>query len=149
MIYRLSSTLRSREIERFAHFVAVGLTGTLLDFGVLILLKEVLGVPLLMANVLSYTAGIVNNFILNRLWTFSDARGKRLWTQFGQFAAVSAIGLLINTGIVLLLTAPLSALFSQAHANYGYLAAKLIATLVVLLWNFFLNRYWTFSDVSE
>ncbi|MBX3064110.1 MAG: GtrA family protein [Anaerolineae bacterium] len=147
MIYRLNSALRSREIERFAHFVTVGLTGTLVDFGVLILLKELLGVPLLIANVLSYTAGIVNNFVLNRLWTFPEARGKRLWTQFGQFAAVSAIGLLINTGIVLLLTAPLSALFSQAQM--GYLAAKLVATVVVLVWNFFLNRYWTFSDVKK
>jgi putative flippase GtrA len=30
----------------------------------------------------------------------------------------------------------------------GYNAAKVIATIVVLFWNFFVNRYWTYSDVE-
>jgi putative flippase GtrA len=30
----------------------------------------------------------------------------------------------------------------------GYIPAKMIATIVVLFWNFFVNRYWTYSDVD-
>ena len=31
----------------------------------------------------------------------------------------------------------------------GYNMAKAIATGVVLFWNFFVNRYWTYSDVDR
>lgn len=141
-----SLNFQSREMQRFARFTVVGVAGTLVDFTTLILLKEVIGLPLLLANTLSYSAGLVNNFTLNRLWTYPDARTKAFWMQFGQFFIVSTIGLLINNGIVALLSTPLGQALAQRQI--GYIAAKLVATVIVVFWNFFINRHWTFNDVE-
>jgi len=50
------------EAARFLRFLCVGLAGTLLDFGLLALLKRA-GLPTLAVNSLSFSAGVVNNFI--------------------------------------------------------------------------------------
>ncbi len=133
------------ELLRFVRFAIVGALGTVLDFGVLIILKEMASFPTLLANTLSYFAGVINNFSLNRVWTYSDSRQKRVLVQFAQFAAVSTGGVLLNNLIVLALESPFGTLFG----NQGYIPAKVIATLIVVFWNFFINRYWTFNDIEE
>lgn len=142
----INSLIQVKEIRRFARFAAIGVVGTLVDFGLLVFFKELLGFPVWIANTLSYSAGIANNFILNRLWTFSDAREKAPLLQFAQFAAISLVGLLLNTLIVTLLAGTLETL--PGLEQVGYIAAKVIATGLVLFWNFFANRYWTFRDAS-
>lgn len=130
------------ELTRFVRFLAVGALGTFLDFGLLTGLK-LIGLPTLLANSLSFSAGVVNNFTWNSLWTFSDRLNANRRTQFFQFLLVSLIGLLINNAMVLLLEAPLGALIGDAA--WGYAPAKVIATGVVVFWNYFANRNWTFK----
>jgi putative flippase GtrA len=134
------------EVRRFARFLVVGLSGTVIDFVLLWLLKGA-GMPTLSANSLSFSAGAVSNFTWNRLWTFPDARGRHWAVQLGQFLAVSLVGLAINDVVVLLLQAPLGALLG--HPDQGYLPAKLVATGVAVLWNYVGNRLWTFKDVGR
>jgi putative flippase GtrA len=93
---------------------------------------------------------VISNFTLNRYWTYPDSRSKPLSSQLSQFTVVSIIGLVINNGILLLL----EPVFDGLLANFaaipirGYIPAKMVATVVVLFWNFFVNRYWTYSDVE-
>ncbi len=138
---RLTSTLPSKELTRFARFLTVGALGSFLDFGLLAALKAI-GLPTLPANSISFTAGVVNNFTWNSLWTFSDRRTGRWQARFLQFLLVSLVGLALNNAIVLLLEAPLGALIQ--NPALGYAPAKVIATGVVVFWNYFANRNWTF-----
>jgi putative flippase GtrA len=138
--------LYHKELRRFVRFAAIGVVGTLVDFGLLVVFKEGLGFPTLIANTLSYSAGIANNFTLNRLWTYSDSTKRRVLVQLAQFTLVSLTGLLLNNGVVLLLEAPLGSLLGVG--SYGYLLAKSVATGFVMLWNFAANRLWTFGDVE-
>ena len=135
-----------RELRRFGRFAAVGVVGTAVDFGLLVALRELLGFPTLLANCLSYAAGIVNNFVLNRLWTYPDSRRKVALVQLAQFAAVSMGGLILNSGIV----AGMELLLRSVDGlqEHGYLLAKGVATAVTLVWNFLANRIWTFNDVE-
>jgi putative flippase GtrA len=135
-----------KELRRFVRFAIIGVVGTLVDFGLLVVVKEVLGFPTLAANTLSYSAGIANNFTLNRLWTYPDSTKKHALVQLAQFALVSVAGLLLNNGVVLLLEMPLGGL--PGVDDYGYLLAKGVATGMVMLWNFAANRLWTFGDVE-
>ena len=137
--------LSSKEFQRFTRFLTVGAVGTFLDFSLLSLLK-VFGLPTLVANSLSFSAGVVNNFTWNRLWTFADAKQAGWQRQLAQFLLVSLVGLALNNAIVLLLEVPLGVLLR--HPDYGYLPAKLIATGVIVFWNYFVNRYWTFRSAS-
>ncbi len=139
---RLTLTRPSPELTRFARFLTVGALGTFLDFSLLALLK-VIGLPTLLANSISFSAGVANNFTFNSLWTFADRRNGRWQARFFQFLLVSLVGLALNNAIILLLEAPLGALIG--NASLGYAPAKVIATDVVVFWNYFANRNWTFK----
>jgi putative flippase GtrA len=132
------------EPGRLLRFAVVGASGTVIDLVLLTILKTGFGLPTVLANTLSYSAGIINNFALNRAWTFRDARTKSLAAQFVQFAIVSGIGLLLNDLIVVTLEKPFGNLPGNMHA--GYIPAKIAATGLVLIWNFMANRLWTFND---
>ncbi len=143
MTYPQALHIRSREVGRFVRFAVVGGVGTIVDFTILVVLKEVVGLPLLLANTISYLAGVANNFTLNRVWTYPEARSKAVWRQFVQFLMVSTAGLILNNLIVHLLAQPLGDLLNMQ--NTGYIAAKVLATGIVVFWNFTANRLWTFN----
>ncbi len=143
--------MNSKEAERFLKFAVVGTIGFMVDFGLLYILKEFVGLPTIIANTLSFCAAVVSNFTLNRYWTYPDSRSKKLSAQLIQFTLVSLIGLLINDIIVVLLEHPFQSLLDTGFTFLpiaGYIPAKIVATVVVLFWNFFINRRWTYNDVQ-
>jgi putative flippase GtrA len=137
-----STSSSNKEIERFTRFLTVGAIGTVLDFSLLTLLK-LTGMPTLFANSISFLAGLTNNFTFNRLWTFQDVAQSNWKKQLAQFTAVSLVGLALNNIILLSLEGALGNLLGQP--DWGYLPAKVIATGVVVFWNYFANRMWTFK----
>lgn len=143
--------VKEKEAERFFKFLVVGTIGFIVDFGSLTFLVEVLGLVPVLANTFSFSAAVVSNFSLNRYWTYPDSRSKRRRIQIIQFALVSIIGLTINNLILVALQGPFAALLAAVNAPPaigGYMPAKMVATVVVLFWNFFVNRYWTYNDVD-
>lgn len=150
-----------KEVGRFLKFAVVGALGAVIDFSTLNLLIQFAGFPKILANACSFTAAVISNFIWNRLWVYPETRGEPLTRQFVQFFFVNAVGLAINTAIFYstdhwllgeagLLSGPVGALAPTAgmtHFDLAYNGAKMIATGVVLFWNFFVNRFWTFRHV--
>ncbi|NIS81529.1 MAG: hypothetical protein GTO14_15305 [Anaerolineales bacterium] len=163
----LATTRNKREFMRFLKFSVVGTIGAIVDFGTFNLLNAVLGVWSLVASVLSFTAAIISNFVWNRYWTYPDSRSKPLPQQAVQFALVNLIGLAIRTPIFALTEQPMirlaekvltilpptfppgpASVFPLEGVILGRNFALAIAVIVVLFWNFFINRIWTYSDVS-
>ena len=138
----LSNSSSNKEMQRISRFLAVGAVGTVLDFSLLTLLK-LAGLPTLYANSFSFTAGLINNFTWNRLWTFNNGVQTDWRKQFAQFTLISLFGLALNNIIVLSLESILGNILGQPE--WGYLPAKVIATGVVVFWNYFANRMWTFK----
>jgi putative flippase GtrA len=163
MITRLATFAQTNqpEISRFLKFSIVGALGAVIDFGVLNLLVQLAGFPKVLANSCSFTTAVISNFVWNRLWVYPETRGDPLRKQFVQFFVVNIAGLVINTAIFYasdrwflgeagLLAGPVGALalaVRMAHFDLAYNGAKVIATGVVLFWNFFVNRLWTFRHV--
>jgi putative flippase GtrA len=149
-----------REITRFLKFSVVGTIGAVIDFGLLYLLHSVLGFHIVFSNTCSFTAAVLSNFIWNRYWTYPDSRSKSVQTQLWQFIIVNIVGWGINTGILLLLRFPFGHMINNlsvyvsslgnAEISYklGYNLAKVFATIVVMFWNFGVNRFWTYSDAE-
>ncbi|MBX3082827.1 MAG: GtrA family protein [Anaerolineae bacterium] len=135
---------RPNDLHRFTKFLMVGVSSTLIDVGVFTILVQAFAVATLPANILSYSLGVADNFLLNRAWTYRDARRKSALTQFGQFLAINIVGLCLNSLLVLMFSATLQPWLGASAA----LTAKLISTAVVMFWNFFANRLWTFNDAS-
>jgi putative flippase GtrA len=156
-----------KEFKRFTKFLVVGVTGFIVDFGIFNLLLRALNFPPVLAQAISFTSAAINNFIWNRYWTYPDSRSKPILRQFGMFFVLSVIGLLVRTPIFALFSGPMVALVesmqygifaglidfttSTLHVSIEQLGLNLalaIAVLVVLFWNFFSNRFITYSDVK-
>ena len=146
-----------RERTRFFRFAVVGIIGAVVDFGTFNLLTNFAGLTAVLASVISFVAAIISNFTWNRYWTYPDSRSKPLGSQLIQFSAVSLLGLLIRTPIIYFLEPLFFNIFSEfAFLPIGFITAEFlannlalaIAVIVVMFWNFFINRYWTYSDVE-
>lgn len=96
---------------------------------------------------MSYGAGIINNYLLHRRWTFRGQPAKAGAVQFGQFAAVSLSALAVNTLLVAGLSAALVSL--RLGAALSALLAKGLALAVGLAWNWTLNQRWTFRPARS
>ncbi|MEW5720743.1 MAG: GtrA family protein, partial [Chloroflexota bacterium] len=133
------------ELTRFMKFAAVGAIGAVVDFSVLNLLVLGVGVPKEYANLVSVTCAIFSNFTWNRLWTFPESRERPVHTQFGKFALVNVIGLGINQIVFLMTDALIFGELFPHPVDYNF--AKATAIIVVLFWNFFVNRNWTYRGI--
>ncbi|HNS36336.1 MAG TPA: GtrA family protein [Anaerolineaceae bacterium] len=144
-----------RERTRFLRFAVVGTIGAVIDFGIFNLLIW-LGMRAIVASAISFIAAVISNFLWNRYWTYPDSRSKPLARQMVQFLLVSLVGLGIRAGLFAILEIPLISLFEKlalplplSAAFLGHNLTLAIAILIVLLWNFLANRYWTYNDVSK
>lgn len=146
----------SVERVRFFRFLVVGSIGAVVDFGVMNLLTQAFGFPLVLAGIISFVCAVLSNFIWNRYWTYPDSRSKPLGKQLAMFFVVNTAGVAIRIPILHFVEPPLENLFNQQHLAFGNFQAQFLAknfTLaiavgIVLLWNFFVNRYWTYNDVD-
>ena len=120
----------------FLKYAIVGCMGTAIDLGSLYVFVEFLRINLLLAAAMSFILAVINNFLLNKYWTFQN-KSSNIRKQFIKFLIVSMIGLLLTELFMSLLVYGL---------KIWYMASKLVTSGLVLMWNFLANKYWTFKD---
>ena len=128
--------------QSIGRYLAVGLMGTILDIGLYAILHIFLGMPILLANSISYCAGLVNNYFFHRYWTFANRTHKAFGLQLSEFTVVSISGLIVNNLLVLLLGQPFGLLFASDATSD--LLSKVAAQGLSMCWNFLVNHLWTF-----
>ena len=125
------------EWTKIVRFGLVGLSGILVNMGLLYALTEVAGLYYLVSAAIAIELSIVNNFVWNDVWTFKSARdlrfGRRI-QRFLSFQAVSMGGLIINMAVLYVLA---------DIAGVYYLAANLVGIFAGFAWNYVVNRHFT------
>jgi putative flippase GtrA len=154
---RLRSYIQAnrKELERFFKFMIVGIIGAVVDFGSYNLLIEWAGLLPEVAGSISFALAICSNFTWNRYWTYPDSRSKPISQQFVQFFIVNALGIVIRLPVIALTRGPfgnlverLLSLDAATASSLGNNVALAVAVIIVMFWNFFVNRFWTYSDVG-
>ncbi len=145
-----------QERNRFFRFAVVGTIGAVVDFGTMNILTVLAHVAFIPASIVSFAAAVLSNFLWNRFWTYPDSRSKAVSRQVFQFILISVVGLIIRTPLLTFLERvlvdgmanwlPESFPFTARFAAHNIALA--VAVLVVMMWNFFANRYWTYNDVD-
>jgi putative flippase GtrA len=144
-----------KERSRFLRFAVVGIIGAVIDFGVFNLLSQLFNVRAVVASVISFSLAVCSNFIWNRYWTYPDSRSKPVRHQIMQFLVISVLGLAIRTPLFAWLekwmvqeitTMKLTMPFTPTFIGHNLSLA--IVIIVVMFWNFFANRFWTYADVK-
>lgn len=126
-------------LAQFFRFLLVGGTATVVHYTVLWLLHGVLGFDAVWSTAAGFALSAVFNFIASYLFTYRSRAplAQALW----RYAAVAGAGLLINTALFALAT---------TYLGLHYMLAQVLATGVVLVWNFVLGRMFAFaSPVSQ
>jgi putative flippase GtrA len=122
--------------SRFVRFAAVGVVATCVQYALLILLVRFAGMGATLASSLGFVASAAANYLLNYRYTFRSRHPHG--PAMLKFASLASVGLLLNAGLMRLLT----------ESAWNYLIAQVLATAVVLVWNFLGNSLWTFGRQS-
>jgi len=146
----------TKERNRFFKFALVGTLGAVIDFGVMNLLSHFVDMDLVYAGTISFICAVISNFVWNRIWTYPESRSRPLLNQLGMFFLVNLAGIAIRVPILHYLEPPLLRFFERLfHTSYNsaeFYAKNLTlaaAVGIVMLWNFFVNRYWTYNDIDQ
>jgi dolichol-phosphate mannosyltransferase len=124
-------------LSRFAKFALVGGTGVGVNMGVFWLLTSVLRVHYLVAGPIAIETAICSNFLLNNSWTFADRQSRRVeFTTFGRYQLVTLGGMLINLGVLQLLTGVL---------RQPPMLGNLVGIMAGTSWNFALSSLWAWA----
>ena len=119
---------------QLVRFGAVGAVGFVVNLAVYALFVHPLGVDYHVAAVAAWLVAVVNNFVLNRHWTF-DARDGRARFQAMRFLVVSVGAFIVS---LLLLT-----LFVE-DAGMAKVPAQALAVGAATPLNFLGNKLWSF-----
>lgn len=129
MIHALRLSYESGELQRMIKFGVVGLSGVLVNEGVLYLLMESnLTMRKVLAPFIAFEVSVINNFVWNDLWTFKDLRKKSFLERFFGFHAASYIGGAVQLGVYFILYAMgLHYLIANLFAiGFGYVVRYLV-----------------------
>ena len=110
----------------FLGYVLIGGIATVVDMGILFLLTSVAGVYYLISSAISYLFGMITNYSLNKTYNFKN-KIKKVMMQFGVFASVALVGLVINQIVLYVLV---------DFFNMHYLLAKIISVAIVMFYSF-------------
>ncbi|MEG0542387.1 MAG: GtrA family protein [Angelakisella sp.] len=125
---------QKEELQKAGKFAFVGVINTLLDIGLFALLAQVLGINVYLSQLVSYSAGTLNSYLLNRSWTFKTK--ERFWSPaLIRFLLLNVAMLLLSTAIIWL--------FYDVMGIHK-LIAKGFSTAFTLVLSFIINRLWVF-----
>lgn len=121
-------------MRQFVRFAMLGAVGTAAHYAVLIGVVQGLRGDPLAGSAAGCVTGMLVNYFLSRRYAFRSRAPHRhaLW----RFALIATVGLLLNTALMALLVRSL---------GLHYLLAQVVATGIVLVWNFVPNALWTFA----
>lgn len=118
-------------VKQFIRFTATGVTCFAIDFGIMVLLKEVFAFYYLVASGISFCIATAVNYLISVKWVYftKDKRANPL--AFLVFLFLSAIGLGLNQILMWTLA---------GKAGLNYMLAKLISGVLVSFYNFITRK---------
>lgn len=108
-------------------YLFVGGAAFVVDFGSLYLLTQYAGLHYTLSAALSFILGLVVNYLLSIRWVFSERKLRNRSAEFIVFAIIGIVGLGLNVAIIW---------FFTEYIRLHYLVSKIVAAVLVFLWNF-------------
>jgi putative flippase GtrA len=120
--------------RRFLVYVAVGLAGFAVDFGLLVLFREVVGTPVWLAATIAFWGSLAVVFLTNKYVTFG-ARGAG-HRQLVRYFVLLGVNYLATLGV----------LYLAERTGLGYQLGKIVAVAMTAVWNYFAYQLWVFRS---
>ena len=122
---------QNKLMQQILRFGVVGGLAFLIDYISLIICKEVFGLNVLLSAAIAFTISVIFNYILSVKWVFDVNKEKSEKRNFILFIIFSIIGLILTEIIMW---------FGTDILKIHYLIVKIIATGIVLVFNFITRK---------
>lgn len=126
-------------IGQIMKFGVVGFLCFFIDYFVLFAATEFLGINYLISSAISFSVSVIFNYILSTKFVFDTKQDANKTHEFILFVILSIIGLGINQVIMW---------FAVEIITMHYMFAKVIATAIVMVYNF-ISRKMFLEDKVE
>lgn len=123
-------------LAQVARFSIVGFAAFGVDYGLLMLLSQVLGVNPVLAAGISFVVSVIFNYLASMRFVFRSRDDLSRGRELVIFIALSVVGLGINEILMWLGVACLG------DSALAVTATKVGATAVVMVWNFLSRKRW-------
>lgn len=111
----------------------IGILGSIIDYSIMIALKEVLLIPVLIASGIAFTLTLIYTYYMDMKFVFTDLKEEITKKRIVMiFVITSILGLLFNQLIMYVLV-------KKIFLNY--LISKLISVSIVGIWNFISKKF--------
>lgn len=117
--------------QQIFKFGIVGGIAFVIDYGIMVISKELLGFSILLSAGLGFTISIIFNYIASVKWVFDVNKEKDEKKNFILFIVFSIIGLVLTELIMFVGTNII---------NISYLIVKIAATAIVMVFNFITRK---------
>jgi len=134
---KIKTAIYSEDFVQLVKYVLIGVLGLVVDFGIYTILTH-FKMNVEIANIISSTCGIINNFLWNSYTNFKVH--DRMILRFISYFIVGQITTVFTT---------VSLFIFVTKLGYPHLMVKVIATFMATLIQFVINKVVTFRKVKK
>ena len=140
----MSTGEKGNRLGEALRFAVTGGICFLIEFAALVGLRDGLGLDTLIATPAAFLISVIVNYAMCVRWVFPAAGEQRNAARLG-FLLTSVMGLLLNEGLMLLFRTAFGEdgvlLTAGGFSLAQYMVNKVLATLIVMIWNYFTKRW--------
>lgn len=116
--------------HQFVRYLFIGGSTFVIDFGLLVILHDILNFNVLVAASISYWTSIIFNFTINRYWTFNSTEKGELKKHIVEYSILLAFNYAFTIG------------FIAAATGLGlhYTIAKVLAVGLQISWTYYIYK---------
>jgi putative flippase GtrA len=118
-------------------YVIVGGISFIVDYSLLFVLTEHVGLHYIVSATISFIAGLIVNYTISTSWIFRNSKLSNTTVEFIIYGAIGVVGLFLNNILLYLFTDIL---------HIHYMLSKLITAALVMGWNFVGRRIILFNN---
>lgn len=124
----MKNIINNKLVLQIIKFTIVGVIAFIIDYGTLIILKELFKINLFISTELAFIFSVIINYYLSVKYVF-NVNNKN--NNFIPFIILSFIGLILTELIMYV---------GVKKINKSYLIVKIIATIIVMIFNFITRK---------
>ncbi|HII84499.1 MAG TPA: GtrA family protein [Methanobacterium subterraneum] len=117
-------------------YIFTGGAAFIVDFSSLFILTDFFGIYYLASAAIAFVFGLITNYMLSINWVFNKRTMSNRKLEFGVFALIGIVGILLNEVFIW---------FFTENLQIYYLLSKIMAAVIILFWNFFARKFVLFK----
>ena len=132
-------------------YIIFGVLTTIANIAISYILKAFLHIEGNIASTIGIICSILFAYFTNRKWVFQSEANttKEKWVEFGKFILGRGFTMVVEIVGVFLLNDVIHSFYGIVSDNMAYLINKALITVIVIILNFFISKFFAFKNLSK